>query len=131
MEDDEPRLVAELAISADAEMLTVCRMVLAGVVAGRSFSDDALDDAKLVLSELCADAIDHAGRPDDRVELAFRTSLTELEVTVSDRRPNAVTAPPGGEIGLALLRQLCARLEVTARGDGPGTVVRFAYALTL
>jgi anti-sigma regulatory factor (Ser/Thr protein kinase) len=129
MEDDELRLVAELAVSADAEMLTVCRMVLAGVVADRGLPDDALDDAKLVLSELCADAIHQASQPDTAVEVAFRTSLTELEVTVSDRRPDPVAAPPGGEIGLRLLRQLCARLEVVTRTDGPGSVVRFAYAL--
>jgi anti-sigma regulatory factor (Ser/Thr protein kinase) len=129
MDDDELRLVAELAISADAEMLTVCRMVLAGVVADRGLPDDVLDDAKLVLSELCADAIDHASRSDTGVEVAFRTSLTEVEVTVTDRRPDAVAAPPGGEIGLRLLRQLCARLEVITGADGQGTIVRFAYAL--
>lgn len=129
MTDDELRLVAELAISADADMLTVCRMVLAGVAEGGGMSDDALDDAKLVLSELCADAIDHASRPDVGVEVAFHTSPTELEVTVSDHRADPVTAPVGGAVGLALLRQLCSRLEVTARSDGPGAVVRFAYAL--
>jgi anti-sigma regulatory factor (Ser/Thr protein kinase) len=129
MERGELQLVADLVVAADAEMLTVCRMILVGVGAGLPLSDQALDDLKLVLSEACASAIQQTVEPDGTVEIAFRRSNVEIEVSVSDRVQDASTALSGPGFGLPLLRQLCSRLDIAARPDGPGTVVRFAQTL--
>lgn len=123
------QLVAELVVPADAGMLTVCRMVLVGVGAGLPLTDDALDDLKLVLSEACASAIEHTPDADGTVEIAFRTSDDEIEVSVSDRARGAESTTVGLGFGMPLLRQLCSRLDVSPRTDGPGTVVRFAQTL--
>lgn len=123
------QIVAELSVAADAEMLTVCRMVLAGVAAGLSVGDEALDDLKLVLSEACASAIEHSAGTEGAVEIEFRVSNGELEVTVSDAWQRPEQALTGRGFGRPLLRQLCTRFDVMARADGPGTVVRFARAL--
>jgi anti-sigma regulatory factor (Ser/Thr protein kinase) len=129
MQRGELQLVAELVVVADAEMLTVCRMILMGVGTGLPLSDQALDDLKLVLSEACASAIRQTVDPDGTVEIAFRTSDSEIEVSVSDHAQDVSTALSGRGFGLPLLRQLCSRLDITAQADGPGTVVRFAQTL--
>jgi anti-sigma regulatory factor (Ser/Thr protein kinase) len=126
---DDLQLVAELIVPADAEMLTVCRMVLVGVGEGLPLTDEALEDLKLVLSEACASAIEHSPGAGDTVEIAFRTSDGELEVSVSDHGRGAERAMGGLGFGMPLLRQLCSRLDVGPRSDGPGTVVRFAQTL--
>jgi anti-sigma regulatory factor (Ser/Thr protein kinase) len=116
-------LLAELVIPADPEMLTVCRTTLAGVGAGLALSDTALDDLKLVLTEVCGEAM--ARSRGGTVEIEFRSSAYELEVTVAD-----AGAGPPAERGLesSLLRQLCSRIDVRT-GDAGGTVVRFAQTL--
>jgi anti-sigma regulatory factor (Ser/Thr protein kinase) len=129
---DDPSVVAELDVPADVAMLAVCRTVLAGVGAGLPIADDTLDDLKLVLSEVCAAAIERSdgGGDSGRILITFRTSQQELEVDVCDRgRTNEI---PGASRGLLLpmLRQLCSRLEVSTPVDGEGTVVRFARGLS-
>jgi len=129
MQRGELQLVAELEVVAEAEMLTVCRMILMGVGAGLPLSDQALDDLKLVLSEVCASAIRQTIEPDGTVEIAFHTSDSEIEVSISDRAQDVSTALSGRGFGLPLLRQLCSRLDIDSRADGPGTVVQFAQTL--
>jgi anti-sigma regulatory factor (Ser/Thr protein kinase) len=126
---EDLQVVAELAVAADAEMLTVCRVVLAGVAAGLPVSDEGLDDLKLVLSEACASAIEHAGDPQRRIDIQFRVSEGELDVCVRDTWQPPELALSGRGFGRPLLRQLCSRFEVAGRPDGPGTVVRFARTL--
>jgi anti-sigma regulatory factor (Ser/Thr protein kinase) len=126
MECDRLRLVAELIVPADVTLLTVCRMVLAGVGSGLPLSDQALDDLKLVLSEICAGAMERTATPGGTVEIAFRYSDTEIEVTVGDHAPGVPADGPG--LGVPLLRQLCSRLDVDPRPDGPGTMIRLARA---
>ena len=128
-DDEDVSILAEIVVPADAEMLTVCRMVLMGVGAGLPLTDEALDDLKLVLSEACASAIEHTPDAGGTVEIAFRTSDAELEVSVSDHGRGAETAIGGLGFGMPLLRQLCSRLDVAPRADAPGTVVRFAQSL--
>ena len=120
-------LVAELIVPADAEMLTVCRTTLAGVGADLRLSDQVLDDLKLVLSEVCAAAMERTGALDGTVGIEFRRSDGEIEVSVSDRGGDA--HPGAGGLGFALLRQLCSRLDVSASPQGPGRIVRFAQTL--
>jgi anti-sigma regulatory factor (Ser/Thr protein kinase) len=117
-------LLAELVIPAEPEMLAVCRTTLVGVGAGLPLSDAALDDLKLVLTEVCGEAM--ARCPGGTVGIEFRSSPDELEVTVVD----AGAGSPAGANGLEapLLRQLCSRIDVLPGSDG-GTVVCFAQML--
>jgi anti-sigma regulatory factor (Ser/Thr protein kinase) len=121
------QLVAELVVPCDPEMLTVCRTTLAGVGAGLPLSDAALDDLKLVLSEVCGEAMMRAGMDGATIAIEFRTSSDEIEVSVTDRGPDRSAAHHG--LGAPLLRRLCSRLEVLAAAPDPGTVVRFAQTL--
>jgi anti-sigma regulatory factor (Ser/Thr protein kinase) len=128
--ENGPSVVAELELPADVAMLAVCRTVLAGVGAGLPMADDTLDDLKLVLSEVCAAAIERSDGDVGRILVTFRTSQQELEVDVCDR--GRTTEIPGASRGLLLpmLRQLCSRLEVSTPADGQGTIVRFARGLS-
>lgn len=117
-------LLAELVVPADPEMLTVCRTTLAGVGAGLPLSDQALDDLKLVLTEVCGEAMSRARG--GTVGIEFRSSPDELEVTVADA--GAGSPAPAGGLEAPLLAQLCTRIEVLP-GDAGGTVVRFAQSL--
>jgi anti-sigma regulatory factor (Ser/Thr protein kinase) len=127
MENGDLPLVAELVVPADTDMLTVCRTVLAGVGIGLPLSDDALDDLKLVLSEVCAAAMERSAAADATVHIAFRSSDREIEISVGDHGPEKPAAEGG--LGVPLLRQLCSRLEVGPQPAGPGTIVRFAQTL--
>jgi anti-sigma regulatory factor (Ser/Thr protein kinase) len=127
METADLELVAELVVPADVEMLTVCRTALAGVGASLPLSDVGLDDLKLVLSEVCGAAIERTPPPGGTVEIAFRASPGEIEVSVADRGAGA--APGAGGLGIPVLRRLCTRLDVAPRTRGPGRVVRFAQTL--
>jgi anti-sigma regulatory factor (Ser/Thr protein kinase) len=126
--DDGLQLVAELVVPAELEMLAVCRMVLAGVAAGLPISDDAMEDLKLLLSEVCAAAIERSREADGSVDVAFRTSEREIEITVADHG-RTVVAQESTTLALPVLRELCSRIEVAARPRGEGTVLRFARSL--
>ncbi len=122
--------VARLTVPAQPEYLSVCRLALAGVTAEMRISDRVLDDLKLVLSEMCANAIEHGYEGSDGdIEIEFRTSDREIEVSVADRGagPSAARYSAPG-VGFSLLHKLCSRADVRSRGDGPGTIVTFARA---
>jgi len=127
METADLELIAELVVPADVGMLTVCRTALAGVGVSLALSDEALDDLKLVLSEVCGAAMARTQPAGGSVEIAFRTSPEEIEVSVADR--GADPDAPAGGLGIPLLRRLCSRLDVVPRTRGPGRVVRFAQTL--
>lgn len=126
---DNRLVVAELEVPADVGMLAVCRTVLAGVGAGLPMADDTLDDLKLVLSEVCAAAIERSDGDLGRIQITFRTSQRELEVDVRDRGRTTEIAGASRGLLLPMLRQLCSRLEVATPANGEGTLVRFARDL--
>jgi anti-sigma regulatory factor (Ser/Thr protein kinase) len=121
------QLVAELVVPADPEMLTVCRTTLVGVGSGLALSDEALGDLKLVMSEVCGAAMERSSGSDGALDIEFRRSHDEIEVSVSDRGGEATASVLG--LGPPLLRQLCSRLEILPRAEGPGRTVRFAQTL--
>jgi anti-sigma regulatory factor (Ser/Thr protein kinase) len=97
-------------------------------------ADEDLDDLKLVLSEVCANAIVHAyaGGSEGRIDVTFRRSEGELEVTVADRGPGF----PDGKLpddvgaGLTLLNRLCSRHSIEPLRAGGGASVTFAHSIT-
>lgn len=128
------RPVASLSIPSDAAYLAVSRQALVGAAAGLPIGDEALDDLKLVLSEICANAIVHAyrSRTDGCIEVRFSRSEDELEVTVVDAGPGF----PGGRVpvttgaGLTLLDRLCTRHRIEPLREQGGAAVTFAHSIS-
>ena len=126
MDGRELRLVAELVVPADVGMLSLCRTTLVGVVAGLPITDRRLDDLKLVLSEVCGAAMERTQAVDGTVDIGFRRSADEVEVSVRDHGPQLAE---GHMLAVQLLEKLCSRFDVEQGPDGPGRVVRFAQRL--
>jgi anti-sigma regulatory factor (Ser/Thr protein kinase) len=126
MEGTELQLVAELVVPADVGMLSLCRTTLVGVVSGLPITDRRLDDLKLVLSEVCGAAMERTHAVDGTVDIGFRRSADEIEVSVADRGPDP---GEGHMLAVQLLEKLCSRIDVERSCDGPGRVVRFAQRL--
>ncbi|MEV5607341.1 ATP-binding protein [Streptomyces sp. NPDC052225] len=87
------------------------------------------DDALLVVSELIANALRHAGGV---TRFSIRLSSDELQLRVSDdsaASPRALDNEPGrpGCYGWSMARRLCSRLQVTT--DAWGKTVTAALAL--
>ncbi len=118
------RTVARLIVPADPVHLSTCRMALAGTARRLTLDDDSLEDLKLVLSEVCAHAIERAqaagGAP---IELDFRTAPQGIEVSVTDHG-DPIPGSPG--LGLALLRRLCTSLETGPAVEDAGLTVTFS-----
>ncbi|HEX3329854.1 MAG TPA: ATP-binding protein [Gaiellales bacterium] len=126
MKGTELQLVAELVVPADVGMLSLCRTTLVGVVSGLPITDRRLDDLKLVLSEVCGAAMERTHAAEGTVDIGFRRSVDEIEVTVADRGPDP---GEGHMLAVQLLEKLCSRIDVGRHCDGPGRVVRFAQRL--
>ena len=126
MEGTELQLIAELVVPADVGMLSLCRTTLVGVVSGLPITDRRLDDLKLVLSEVCGAAMERTHAAEGTVDIGFRRSADEIEVTVADRGPGP---GEGHMLAVQLLEKLCSRIDVERHCDGPGRVVRFAQRL--
>jgi anti-sigma regulatory factor (Ser/Thr protein kinase) len=107
-------------------MLSLCRTTLVGVVSGLPITDRRLDDLKLVLSEVCGAAMERTHAADGKVDIGFRRSADEIEVSVRDRGPDLAE---GHMLAVQLLEKLCTRIDVERHLDGPGRVVRFAQRL--
>ena len=86
-----------------------------------------LEDARLVISELLANAVQHSGGP---VRLALRWEGRHPKVTVSDVGPGFLTSGWGspkdptaeGGRGLFLVSMLARELEIAARSGGGSAV---------
>src|SRR5690348_8274979 len=108
MSDDTVTVAAELRIPADAEYLSICRLALSGVAQDLPITDGTLEDLKLVLSEVCANAIQH-GYPDGThgsVTVTLRTSTDRIVVDVEDQGTGVAEDAADG-VGFRLLRRLC------------------------
>lgn len=126
MSDDTVTVAAELRIPADAEYLSICRLALSGVAQELPITDGTLEDLKLVLSEVCANAIQH-GYPGDAqgsVTVTLRTSADRLVVDVEDRGKGLDEHASDG-VGFRLLRRLCSGYQIGAGKDDCGTLVSF------
>jgi anti-sigma regulatory factor (Ser/Thr protein kinase) len=126
MSDDTVAIAAELRIPADAEYLAVCRLALSGVAQDLPITDGTLEDLKLVLSEVCANAIQH-GYPDGAqgsVTVTLRTSTDRIVVDVEDQGEGIGDNTSDG-VGFRLLRRLCSGYHIGAGQDDCGTLVSF------
>jgi anti-sigma regulatory factor (Ser/Thr protein kinase) len=126
MDGGEPQLVAELVVPAEVGMLSLCRTTLVGVVSGLPITDRRLDDLKLVLSEVCGAAMERTHAADGTVDIGFRRSADEIEVSVRDRGPDLAE---GHMLAVHLLEKLCNRIDVEHHPEGPRRIVRIAQQL--
>lgn len=119
-------------IPARADYLSVCRQALAGAAGGIRLSDDALEDLKLVLSEMCANAIVHGyGTDPGFIEVEFCTSDDEIQLTVRDRGrgfAGDLESMHRG-MGMSLLEHLCDRHAIEPNLPSGGASVSFARLL--
>ncbi|HEY0388382.1 MAG TPA: ATP-binding protein [Gaiellales bacterium] len=133
MSTNSLQAIASITIPADPAFLSVSRQALVGAAEGLGMPDEDLDDLKLVLSEICANAIVHAygQRGDGEIEVSFSRSPTELEITVADRGrgfPDG-RVPAGAGAGLTLLDRLCTRYSIDPRRLDGGATVTFARSI--
>jgi len=119
-------VAAELSIPADPEYLAICRLALGGVAQDLPITDGTLEDLKLVLSEMCANAMQHgyAGNHRGRLTVTLRTAPDRLLVEVADGGAGIARGAADG-VGFRLLRRLTSGYEIGAGQSGRGTVVTF------
>lgn len=125
---EQPRVLVRLAVPADPGYLALCRHALAGAGTALGLGDESVEDLKLVLSEMCMNAIQHGyGGGEGVIELEFRTSPHEFEARVRDHGRGIGPPPWPAGAGLELLRSLTLRHSIEPAAGG-GTLITFAAA---
>jgi anti-sigma regulatory factor (Ser/Thr protein kinase) len=120
--------VARLTVRARPEVLALCRHALAGALTEVAIDEDAVEDLKLVLSELCKNAIEHAyAGAEGVIDIEFRISPDEFVTAVRDHG-RGVAAGASRGTGWSALASLTSRYTIAAAESG-GTLVTFARSL--
>ena len=80
--------VVNLSIPAKPEYVVLCRLALAGVLRDQRFSEEAVADLKLALSEACSNSVRHAYPTQDgdagHVRVLFRLLDDRVVLGISD-----------------------------------------------
>ncbi len=113
-----------LTLPADASFLIVCRAALSGILADAE--DDEVEESKLVLSEVCAAALDHA--EDGRLEIEFRQFPGAIEIVVSSLGSRTFLDDP---VALEVVDRLTSRWQVDRDPQTESASVTFARRLRL
>jgi len=114
--------------------VSLARLVVSAVARGLDFSEESIDDLKVVVSEMCTNAIIHCEprREDQRIQLICRPRPGALTVEVKDSGqgfdPSCVGTfedglAAGKGFGIPLIRSLVDEFELET-DEGKGTVVR-------
>jgi serine/threonine-protein kinase RsbW len=127
-----------LTIPAKPEYITLVRLALTGLWRLGSFSDEALADLKLAVTEACSNSVRHAykGR-EGIVQVDYELHPDRLVIEVSDDGagfdPNRWEAERGelseGGLGLAIIRSLTDELELGDGNGSPGSRLRIVKFL--
>jgi anti-sigma regulatory factor (Ser/Thr protein kinase) len=131
----------ELRLMARAENLALVRLALSGIATDAGAPEEVVADLKLVVTEACTNAIQHAYRDGDGAdEIVVRYTLGEgaLSIDVEDtgcgfsaedpplHEPNG--DGPGNGLGLMIIRELTDASEVET---GPtGTRISFTRRIS-
>jgi two-component sensor histidine kinase len=122
-------LEARLLFGPEATAAAMGRRVLEGLSDG--LEPSTLDDARLLLTELIANAIQHGNLDGaDRISVVVRRQAGDVIVEVTDPGqgvPAAVRPGSGNGWGLTLLERLADEWGIDPRPDG-GTVAWFRLA---
>ncbi|MBD0691622.1 ATP-binding protein [Streptomyces sp. CBMA123] len=114
------------------ESAPLARHLLRAYLAGLPAGDRYRDIAELLLGELFANAVQHAGAPADRlIEVRFALVCNRLRIEVHDAgagRPSVRSSRPDEECGrgLLLVNELAERWGCCPRSGGIG---KFVWAL--
>lgn len=128
-----------LTIPAKAEYITLVRLALTGLWRLRSFSEEALADLKLAVTEACSNSVRHAygeGR-DGIVKVDYELHADRLVIEVSDdgagfdpeQWEHERRELTEGGLGLAIIRSLTDELELGDGGAGLGSRLRLVKFL--
>lgn len=130
-----------LTIPAKAEYITLVRLALTGLWRLRSFSEEALADLKLALTEACSNSVRHAyGEGSEGiVQIDYELHPDRLVIEVSDdgtgfgfnlaqweQEREELTE---GGLGLAIIHSLTDELELADGDSGQGSRLRFVKFL--
>jgi serine/threonine-protein kinase RsbW len=127
-----------LTIPAKAEYITLVRLALTGLWRLRNFSEEALADLKLAVTEACSNSVRHAygeGR-EGVVQIDYELHSDRLVIEVSDSGAgfdpkqwvDDRSELTEGGLGLAIIRSLTDELEL-ADGGGQGSRLRLVKFL--
>jgi serine/threonine-protein kinase RsbW len=127
----------KLDIPARAEYVLLGRLALAGLLRSRGYSEDAVADLKLALTEACSNSVRHAYDHDDgQVHLAFTLLADRVTIEIRDEgagfHEDDVDCPecagvPGielgeGGLGISIIRAVVDEFDLR-RPDAGGTVL--------
>jgi serine/threonine-protein kinase RsbW len=128
-----------LTIPAKAEYLVLCRLVLSGIAMHRRMSEIELADLKLAVTEVCGNAVQHAGTDAPAVvRVLYSVEPDAIAVSVEDDGAGAafpdidevslLEGPVESGMGLAIVRAVMDEVEI-GDAEQPGTVVRMRKRL--
>lgn len=115
----QPRLMASLAVPADADYLAIARVTAMHVGALLGLTVGRIADFRLAVDEACSLLLRAAAPGAGALELSFEQCLDELRVTVRGPAPGGGPGPD--DVGWLMMRALVgdARMETD---DGTATV---------
>jgi serine/threonine-protein kinase RsbW len=129
-----------LDIPARAEYVILGRLALSGLLRGAGFSDDAVADLKLALTEACSNSVRHAyDHSDGQVHLEFSMCADRVNVVIRDfgnglheddedcpecRGVPEIVLAEGG-MGMGIIRSVVDDFDLQKPDEG-GTVLRFS-----
>lgn len=124
-------------IPAKAEYVVLGRLALAGLLRSRGFSEDAVADLKLALTEACSNSVRHAYDHDDgQVHLGFTLHQDRVTIEIRDEgagfHEDDVDCPEcqgmpeiklsAGGMGISIIRAVVDDFDLR-HPDGGGTVL--------
>jgi len=127
----------KLDIPAKAEYVSLCRLALSGLLRSRGYSEDAVADLKLALTEACSNSVRHAYDHDEgQVHLEFTVLNDRVTVLIRDEGDGfheddgdgsdygavAAIQPAEGGMGIAIIRAVVDDFDLSKPDDG-GTVL--------
>jgi serine/threonine-protein kinase RsbW len=127
-----------LTIPARPEYITLCRLALTGISRLRPVSEEVLADLKLALTEACSNSVRHAyANGDGVVDIRYQLRADRLVIEVADNGEGFEPADAEdadadlseGGLGIAIIRAVADELEIGARPDGRGSLLRFVKRL--
>ena len=128
--------VVTLEIPAKAEYLVLCRLALAGLLRDLDFSEEAISDLKLALTEACSNSVRHAYAHRDgdtgSVHVSFEVLSDRVVLVVDDDGagfvdatgeeapplPNGRVVASEGGMGIALIRAIVDDFELEQPESG-------------
>ena len=129
----------KLDIPARPEYVVLGRLALAGLLHSRGYSEDAVADLKLALTEACSNSVRHAydDDGDGQVHMAFTMHDDRVVIEICDDGagfdadevdcPECATIPglPKGEggMGISIIRAVVDCLDVRKQRDGGTSLV--------